>query len=434
MTRMTYFLMSLIALWFTLGSEPNVSADVTPGDVIDKSNWKKVEGLLPEPILNWLKRGDLSMQIAGLNYDPKDYLPPAVKKSMVENAGKYEIDDRGVIVDAKTGDLPDFIEGLPFPDIKIGDPQAGAKAMFNRIFYTYSLGPIRYTFFTRWVGPRTGFDREIGSVYRQYPMVGDSAAREIPNPKKIQRYSLILTFRPFDVSGANMLSWRYLDTAEDMTFTYIPAIRRVRRMSPTGRSDQLMGSDLSVDDAWGFDGKINTMEWKLLRKEDVIVPFLAEDPQGLEKNRKGAWQTTDSIKRIVYGYEKEGWQGAPWIPTNLVWVKRPAYVIEVTPKDRYYNYGTHYMWLDAEVNVIAPWKIINDRAGAYWKTVWHSFSAFESADREMRFITSTTLQGLDERREHATVVVLPTPDTPYEHFTEQDLNDFTLAGFQKLCK
>ena len=35
-----------------------VCADVVPGETIDKSNWQKVEGLLPDPVLNYVKKGD----------------------------------------------------------------------------------------------------------------------------------------------------------------------------------------------------------------------------------------------------------------------------------------------------------------------------------------------------------------------------------------
>lgn len=44
-------------------------ADVTPGETIDKTNWQKAEGLLPDPVLNYVKKGDFILHIGKLNYD-----------------------------------------------------------------------------------------------------------------------------------------------------------------------------------------------------------------------------------------------------------------------------------------------------------------------------------------------------------------------------
>ena len=146
--------------------------------------------------------------------------------------------------------------------------------------------------------------------------------------------------KPYDLAGSSIMTWRYRDPKkEDNSFAYSPMIRRVRRMSAANRSDALMGSDLAVDDANGYDGKVTAFTWKILRKQEALLPILDVEPVRIVKNDRGEWVTTKDIKPIIYGYQKEGWQGAPWAPTNLCWVKRPVYIIEMNAKDRYYNYG-----------------------------------------------------------------------------------------------
>ena len=52
---------------------------------------------------------------------------------------------------------------------------------------------------------------------------------------------------PYDMAGTAVLTWRYRDPkAEDNSFAYVPAIRRVRRMTPANRSDAMMGSDMAA--------------------------------------------------------------------------------------------------------------------------------------------------------------------------------------------
>jgi hypothetical protein len=42
---------------------------VKPGDVIDQSNWEKLDGILPPTILEWVKRGEEIVKIGELQYN-----------------------------------------------------------------------------------------------------------------------------------------------------------------------------------------------------------------------------------------------------------------------------------------------------------------------------------------------------------------------------
>ena len=164
------------------------------------------------------------------------------------------------------------------------------------------------------------------------------------------------------------------------------------------------------------------------------MPWVDDDPTRIVQNQAGEWETTKNVKRMVYGYQKEGWQGAPWAPTNMVWVKRQAYVIEAEPKDPYYNYGPQYMWFDTETYSCC-YKVINDRSGKYWKTLLTPDWVAESEDKRTRFkLPGVSITMIDDRTEHATVAKTATPNTKLVIFADLDPQDFTLAGFQKYCK
>ena len=168
----------LLSLWLLAIPEPRVAADVTSGDVIDRTNWEKAEGLVPDNVLNWLKRGDFTMQVVELNYDLQDYLPPIVRKSMKANLGKYDVDENGLMVDLQTGRLPEFIEGIPFPDIDPKAPKAGEKLMYNKFYHVYSQGNMDGPFGTRWVGRQSGLEREVIGNFKQFILDGYPGARE----------------------------------------------------------------------------------------------------------------------------------------------------------------------------------------------------------------------------------------------------------------
>jgi hypothetical protein len=204
-------------------------------------------------------------------------------------------------------------------------------------------------------------------------------------------------------------------------------------MSPGNRSDALFGSDFSVDDTSCYDGKITAMEWKLIGKREALLPFSECGPGRIVRNDEGEWETTEGVKEMIYGYEKEGWQGAPWAPVNWVWVKQPAYVIEMKAKDPYYNYGPQELWVDSEAFVPA-YKIVNDKAGRYWKIIFQAHACFESKDKEMQLTNTGDQLSIDERSDHATIIRTVTPTDIWTFSAEMEADDFSLAGFQKFCK
>ena len=117
---------------------PVALCDVSPGDVIDSSNWQKLEGLVPDPVLNWVKKGGWILGIEELNFDLAAYFPDFALEAMKTNAGKYGLDEDGGIVDLKTGKMPEHIIGLPFPEIDPNDPGAAVKIMHNNHYMQYS--------------------------------------------------------------------------------------------------------------------------------------------------------------------------------------------------------------------------------------------------------------------------------------------------------
>jgi len=343
------------------------------------------------------------------------------------------LDENDGIVDAKTGKRPKSIIGFPFPEIDPKDPKAATKILYNKTYIQYIAGNARAVFKAHYIN-RSGYSRSTIGAMENMVMDGNPKSAARRNPDRIEKYQIFVARSPYDIAGSAIMTWRYLSPSkEDNTFAYLPAIRRVRRMSPGNRSDTLFGSDLSVDDASCYDGKVTAMEWKLLRKQDALLPYNFDDPGLLVRNDDEEWESSENIKKFSHGFEKEGWQGAHWAPLDWVWVKQPAYVVEVRAKDPYYNYGPQELWV-YQGNCIPHYKIINDRAGKYWKTVMQAVGIFESSDKKMRLTYAGEQAVIDERAEHATLISGPTPNDIWQYDAEMAEDDFSLAGFQKFCK
>jgi len=420
-------------VWFSLAPAVAALAGESNANVIDETNWEEIEGLVPDSVLGWVKSGAYVLHLDELRFKPLDYFPAFAKETLHENAGKYDLDEGGGIVEVKTGKRPEHLVGLPFPTVDQKDPKAPVKIMYNTIYMQYLPGNLRFPFQAIFVG-RSGFEREVGGLWRQVAMEGYPGSAGVENPEQVEKYSMLVVKEPFDLAGTAIMLWRYLDPGtQDSTFGYFPAIRRVRRMSPANRSDAFVGSDFSVDDANGYDGKIMAFEWKLLRRQEMIAPVLSTEPVRIVPNEEGEWETTRSIRPIKFGYDQEGWQGASWAPTNLAWVKRPCYVLEMKPKDPYYNYGVQQLWVDAEI-FGSVYKVIHDKSGKYWKTFVSSAMACASGSDRTRFISVAWQQSVDDRTEHSTLIEDASPRNIWTYYADLDVNDFSLGGFQKFSK
>jgi hypothetical protein len=407
--------------------------DVSPGDVLDKTNWEKAEGLLPDELIGWIKKGDFVLEIGELNYKLRDYLPPHALRASRENIGKYVLDENDWIVEKETGKRGKHIVGHPFPQIDPESPKAGEKMVYN-FFYTGYIGGSFLAYLRVDYLRRSGYARTTHGGMHNLVMVGNPKSVARPNPDHMEKYTLFVAKSPYDIAGSAVMTWRYLDPQkQDNTFAFVPAIRRVRRMSSANRSDAMFGSDGAVDDAGGYDGKVTAMEWKILRKQEALAPFPSAAPGRLVKGEEGGWLSSEDIEVTVYGYEKEGWQGAQWAPVNWLWVKMPVYVLEMKPKDPYYNYGIQHLWVQTETWGTV-YKTIYDKAGKYWKTFIVEGRCFENKDKGFHHVHAGDQLIVDKRSNHATVFRGPMPTDLWQYDIEMEEHDFSLAGFQKSCK
>jgi outer membrane lipoprotein-sorting protein len=95
--------------------------------------------------------------------------------------------------------------------------------------------------------------------------------------RKIQQYtkdfgnvekSIMFFMSPADVKNTSFMNWSYDDENKaDDQWIYLPALKKVKRISSDSKSDYFMGSDFTYDDLG--DRKLDADVHKLLREENV---------------------------------------------------------------------------------------------------------------------------------------------------------------------
>ncbi|MGV8075518.1 MAG: DUF1329 domain-containing protein [Syntrophobacteraceae bacterium] len=374
---------------------------VKPGDSIDASNWQKVADLLPSYIANWVKTGDMVMKIGEMKYD---YDVDAEWKAATDkNEGKYDLDEGLEIRDKSTGKIATYIYGSPFPNIDFDkDPNAAIKLAHNIAVQRGRCGNLRTGFGIDWLNKKTGFERRITVDFFAAYTYG-APGGEKPNPQGYMYLNYTNIKEPSDLEGMITLTKRYLDNRVDDFYAYVPAIRRVKRLSGSSRSDPFAGSDFTNDGEQGWAGKNTSMKWKYLSKKITLIPVQEksiEMPIGATKLPNGAWKVNSSGgEEVLAVHEVQGAKGAPWIPVNVKWVPRYVYELEAIPVDPYYNWGKIGFYVDPAVGFC--YTITYDKSMTYWKTLLNVPMCVEWGEPKRRtFSSSSCYFAMDEKTQH----------------------------------
>ncbi len=354
----------LLGLLCATTSLADSSALGTPW-VLDSNNWQQGEGLLPEVVLERIKKGDYWYNVQPV--DPEKFkanYSKAFWAASEANAGKYTVQDEVCgLTDVSTGEVPEFYFGLPFPKIDPADPQAGCKIAWNFEAVSGQAGGGGATFTLNGIDTNGEFKR-IKLWTHLKAFIGRHGG-PIDNPEELRSAGLTNVIEPTDIDGVGGLTKRVNDwESQDKTWFYVPATRRVRRTSAASRSDPVAGMDIFADDLNCYGGKIEYYTWKLAGEGQVLAPLISPDPLVMKKVSETRWSVP--IPYFTGGYESPGAKGVPWlIVENLVMVPRPVWILEGKSEDPYYNFGKVIMYMDRDMYRIY-WKLVHNRAGEYF--------------------------------------------------------------------
>ncbi|HLK13115.1 MAG TPA: DUF1329 domain-containing protein [Candidatus Binatia bacterium] len=331
------------------GARP-AGAELKPGTMLDESSADEAKDLLPPEIFNHFKKGDyrnVTVDFPSSRFEWDDSFKEATKR----NADHVTLDPATKTpVDSATGKRPDYLQGLPFPQVGEDDPDAGTKILWNMDYAYYAGGNSHNLTQLTWVS-RSGVDRaSVQDVYFLYYEGQPRRYAPATNPDNYLFQFLAVTTSPADLQGTASLGYRFKDpTKRDMSWAYVPALRRVRAVSPANRSDGFLGSDQSQDDGPFFDGKPEDFVWKVVGKHDAYR-FVDPDSIAGKVVRQplpgGGWRTVSTNNSRAVGFMVKDWKGVPWAPVAAGMAKRRFWVIEGVPKDKYYLYGKLELWID----------------------------------------------------------------------------------------
>ena len=326
-------------------------AELTTGTMLQQSNADQASGLLPPEILKHYKGGDYMNQIVDFpngRFRWDDGFDAATR----QNGERIILDESKAPIDKTTMKQPEYLTGLPFPDIREDDPDGGYKVLWNLAYAYYTGGNSRNWTILNWLS-RTGVQR--AAVQDVYFLYYDGQPRQYTpksHPENLLFQYLAVTATPADLQGTAALGYRFKDPGKrDLSWAYVPALRRVRAVSPANRSDGFLGSDQSQDDGFFFDGKPEDFTWKITGHKEqlrLVDPYSITGKVERKPLPGGGWRTVLYNNDKSVGYMLKDWKGIAWAPAAAGLARRKFWVLEGVPKDKYYLYGKIELWIDDE--------------------------------------------------------------------------------------
>jgi hypothetical protein len=331
-------------------------ADVAPGDTVTAANKEKVKGLVPDELYPFVIDGfdDLEMKIvAAQKYPPH----PKYVEATVKYACQASIDSKGMI--------QNYTAGQPFPysewakeatnhacDLKESDPQFSLKLAWN----------VNY----RWQG---------GSGLN-LPHWGTSNMRN--RGKEMWRLSHEVEWAeffdvktPFDLRGTMFLLYRYITDKEDDTWAYIPALRRVRRIAATQKSDSLLGTEFTLEDFYIFSGYVWDHQWEFMGESTKLAAL--NSPRTCFPSIMSPDEATRETGMTELGNEEQ-WYHCSFGPYGALafdgesYQKRTAVQLDDVPRQKGHPYSRKKIWYDKET-LMPMYSIMYDRAGKPYRII-----------------------------------------------------------------
>jgi hypothetical protein len=375
--------------WAGTGS---VQADVAPGDTITAKSSDAVRGLIPDELFPFVVENfaDFKIHIAAT----RDYpVHPKYAEATVKYACQARLDEKSNLIN--------YTAGQPFPysewakkathhacDLTESDPQFAQKLAWN----------VNY----RWQGgsglnlPHWGFSNMRNSGKETWRVAQGEYRRtyfshrsdllpqthELDKGTEVEWAEFFDVKTPFDLRGTMFLLYRYQTSEkEDDTWAYIPALRRVRRIAATQKSDSLLGTEFTLEDFYIFAGYVWDHRWEFKGESKKLGAI--NSPRVCFPSIISEEEATKATGMTRLGNDQE-WTYCRFGPYGALsfvdesYEIRTAFELDDIPRQKGHPYSRKKIWYDKET-LMPFYGIMYDRGGKPYRIITSIFKWSEDS-------------------------------------------------------
>jgi hypothetical protein len=325
--------------------QQSTQADLPP--VLSKENWQQAVNVLPAEFVDKVKSGQLEIRTRATTDLP---LTPAYVEATRRNAGKARL--------REDGSLEGYVNGRPFPEIDVADPQAGLKLTWNYRYHDsfnfgQGWGVLRFVEGGKII-------RSIEFTYAQaFGMHRNDPKDNIWEGEGILYKELFQCLEPDDVKNVMSLKFRYDDDrTSDLDFAYIREMHKVRQ-THVNLQERSLSSELLYEDYYSFSGYLHEHNWRFLGRAKLLAPV--------------------GVQGVTASFDPHtGYPTDPWELRNM-------FLLESTPKDPGHPYAKRVLYIDEQMGV-PLYVLAYDHQGRHYKTIFTLYGnpAFNPGNEHVR--------------------------------------------------
>ncbi|MDY6862760.1 MAG: DUF1329 domain-containing protein [Thermodesulfobacteriota bacterium] len=265
-----FFLVFIFFLFFPCIVFPQVI--IKPGIVINRDNLESyvpsLKSMLPacahKSLISGIQNGWITLPVV---QNEKNYpCPKGFAKATKKYAGTCKIGPKNELIG--------YVAGIPFPE-----PKTGAQLAWNCFSEVrrQCSEDIEIYFNNLLFDKNSKKERSVDWILYKKKWKGRTdipPIPEMPGEEEVLSKESIIVTDPFDAKGFAMIRIRFENIEKpDNVYSYIPAIRRIRRLTGSDLTDPLLGTDEVTDDFEVWRQKINPkMHFKFVGKSKYLVP------------------------------------------------------------------------------------------------------------------------------------------------------------------
>ena len=378
-----------------------------PGASLSHEEVEQARPFLPPGYFEEIVFPDIELKIVA----PGDYSPhPDFQAATERYAGQTRLADDGSLVN--------YVAGTPFPmgELDTMDARSGLKLAWNFNFRWQHFGQRIDELYIALVKPGGAviapsgvpegflvgggtFERviveEYQRVYFTHVATLEKSNYALPASNALEfEWKDYLEFTdPYDMRGQRMVVQRASDPhLTDQAWSYVPSLRRVRRFSAEEKSDSFFGTESTLDDFYGFSGRVLEHDWKFHGAKDLLHVMDSEH----------------SIARYYGPYSR--------VPKDR-WQVRSCLILEQIPQKPNYPYSSKLLFVDRQTAVVTV-AMAFDREGRLWK-IWNHVNSWSEDAQDLpernkgtfvsRFLGVATI---DVKSDRATLLTTVGTDYP----------------------
>ncbi len=323
-----------------VGPLPDFTKGAKSGVFLTREYVDKYRALLPRELAELISSNDFACEVA---------LHPQ-RPELFERVDKNEPSASQITAEGALSPVPQKVIGPFFPATSEATTESDrARRAYEVLWNVHSrVWALRSSAFSLKLSifkdPRSEGRKVEFLLERVYPQ---SLGAKPGQLEPLFREKISATAPPI-LSPLKWLTLRFVGDVDDYVWVSSPITAKTRQLTGSNRSDLLFTGAFSPDELFVWSGKVEHVEPSALALVPMLVPVLEAPIANASQGRESCRTLDFGSSPLLLNAQSHRFANGPgWIPTNVRFVVRSVWKIELITKDPFSSDARQTLYVDA---------------------------------------------------------------------------------------